>query len=35
MALPTAFFGMILGLVGLGSGWRIAATIWSYPAVDR
>ena len=27
--VPTAFFGMILGLVGLGGSWRFAATLWS------
>jgi tellurite resistance protein len=31
MALPAAFFGMILGLVGLGNGWRIAATVRQVP----
>lgn len=28
---PAAFFGMILGLVGLGGSWRFAATVWSVP----
>jgi tellurite resistance protein len=30
--VPAAFFGIILGLVGLGSSWRIAAALWSVPA---
>jgi tellurite resistance protein len=29
--LPASFFGMILGLVGLGSCWRVAAKIWHLP----
>jgi tellurite resistance protein len=29
--VPAAFFGMILGLVGLGGSWRFAATLWSLP----
>jgi tellurite resistance protein len=31
--VPAAFFGMILGLVGLGASWRFAAAIWSLPRV--
>lgn len=27
-AVPAAFFGMILGLVGLGSCWRVASKVW-------
>jgi len=29
--VPAAFFGIILGLVGLGGSWRFAATLWSLP----
>jgi tellurite resistance protein len=31
--VPAAFFGIILGLVGLGSCWREASRIWDAPAV--
>jgi tellurite resistance protein len=27
--VPASFFGMILGLVGLGAGWRLAARVWN------
>lgn len=30
--VPASFFGMILGLVGLGSCWRVAAKLWHLPA---
>lgn len=30
--VPAVFFGMVLGLGGLGSAWRIAGRIWGYPA---
>jgi len=30
-AVPAAFFGMILGLVGLGGCWRLAAKLWRLP----
>jgi tellurite resistance protein len=30
--VPAAFFGIILGLVGLGSSWRMATALWSVPA---
>ena len=30
--VPASFFGMILGLVGLGNCWRVAAKIWHLPA---
>lgn len=30
--VPASFFGMVLGLVGLGSCWRLAAKIWHLPA---
>ena len=29
--IPASFFGMILGLVGLGSCWRVAVKIWHVP----
>src|SRR5713226_1549241 len=32
IAVPASFFGMILGLAGLGGDWRVAARIWSLPA---
>lgn len=30
--VPAAFFGIVLGLAGLGNSWRAAAAIWSVPA---
>jgi tellurite resistance protein len=30
--IPASFFGMILGLVGLGNCWRVAAKLWYLPA---
>ncbi|HEY9885255.1 MAG TPA: dicarboxylate transporter/tellurite-resistance protein TehA [Thermosynechococcaceae cyanobacterium] len=32
VTVPASFFGMILGLVGLGSCWRGATKIWHLPA---
>jgi tellurite resistance protein len=32
-SVPAAFFGIILGLVGLGNCWREASRIWNAPAV--
>ena len=29
--VPASFFGMILGIVGLGSVWRTAAHLWGTP----
>ncbi|HVI53669.1 MAG TPA: dicarboxylate transporter/tellurite-resistance protein TehA [Luteibacter sp.] len=29
--IPASFFGMVLGLVGLGSNWRIASHLWGLP----
>jgi tellurite resistance protein len=26
--VPASFFGIVLGIAGLGTGWRVAATIW-------
>lgn len=31
--VPAAFFGMVLGLAGLGGIWRLGARLWSLPAV--
>jgi len=31
-AIPASFFGMVLGIVGLGSGWRAATALWGVPA---
>lgn len=30
--IPAAFFGIVLGVVGLGNSWRVAAAIWPVPA---
>ena len=30
--MPASFFGIILGLVGLGNCWRVASKIWHLPA---
>ncbi len=29
--VPAAFFGMVLGLGGLGGAWRVAARTWNFP----
>jgi tellurite resistance protein len=29
--VPATFFGMVLGLGGLGNGWRAAARVWNVP----
>ena len=31
--LPASFFGMVLGLSGLGQAWRIASHLWGMPPV--
>jgi len=31
--LPASFFGMVLGLIGLGSAWRAAHAVWHLPSV--
>lgn len=31
-AIPATFFGMVLGLGGLGNAWRAAARVWDVPA---
>jgi tellurite resistance protein len=36
IAVPASFFGMVLGLVGLGDCWRVAAKAWGYlHAIDE
>ncbi len=30
--IPVSFFGIILGLVGLGNCWRVATKIWHLPS---
>lgn len=30
--VPASFFGIVLGLVGLGGGWRLAHRVWGLPA---
>ncbi|CAN5395778.1 dicarboxylate transporter/tellurite-resistance protein TehA [soil metagenome] len=32
-AVPAAFFGMVLGIIGLGGAWRVAHRLWQLPAV--
>jgi tellurite resistance protein len=32
-SIPASFFGMVLGLVGLGSNWRNASHLWGVPPV--
>jgi len=31
--LPASFFGMVLGLSGLGQAWRLSVRLWSMPSV--
>jgi len=31
--LPAGYFGMVLGTIGAGFGWRYAATIWPVPMI--
>lgn len=31
--VPASFFGMVLGLAGLGSAWRAASLAWGLPAI--
>ncbi|WP_332909429.1 dicarboxylate transporter/tellurite-resistance protein TehA [Shimwellia pseudoproteus] len=31
MNLPSGYFGMVLGIIGMGQAWRYAATIWPLP----
>lgn len=30
--VPASFFGMVLGLIGLGGCWRVAARVWGLPS---
>jgi tellurite resistance protein len=30
--VPASFFGMVLGLIGLGNSWRAASAVWGLPA---
>lgn len=30
--VPASFFGMVLGIIGLGSTWRLAHQVWGLPA---
>ena len=32
LGVPASFFGIVLGLVGLGASWRIAARVWGLPS---
>lgn len=32
LAVPASFFGIILGVVGLGSCWRLASHLWGLPS---
>lgn len=29
-AIPASFFGMVLGLAGLGNAWRAAHSVWGF-----
>lgn len=29
--IPVAYFGMVLGIIGMGSAWRFAAQHWALP----
>jgi len=31
--IPAAFFGIVLGLAGLGGAWRAAHQVWQTPAI--
>ena len=31
-AVPASYFSMVLGLTGLGNGWRVASRLWGCPA---
>lgn len=32
IVVPASFFGIVLGLAGLGGGWRLGAKLWNLPA---
>jgi tellurite resistance protein len=31
ISIPASFFGMVLGIIGLASDWRVAARLWALP----
>lgn len=31
--VPASFFGIVLGLIGLGNPWRVAARLWGLPVL--
>jgi len=31
LVIPASFFGMVLGMVGLGNAWRVAVKLWNMP----
>ena len=31
--MPASFFGIVLGLAGLGGAWRVAARVWQLPSI--
>ncbi|HMA50006.1 MAG TPA: dicarboxylate transporter/tellurite-resistance protein TehA, partial [Magnetospirillaceae bacterium] len=31
--IPASYFGMVLGLSGLGTAWRFAAKVWQLPSI--
>src|SRR3989475_9687796 len=31
--MPASFFGIVLGLAGLGGAWRVAARVWQVPSI--
>ena len=33
IAVPASFFGIVLGLAGLGGAWRVAGRVWQLPSV--
>jgi tellurite resistance protein len=33
LTLPASYFGIVLGLSGLGQAWRLAHTLWGYPSI--
>ena len=30
-AVPASYFSLVLGLTGLGNGWRVASRLWGFP----
>jgi tellurite resistance protein len=33
IAVPVSFFGIVLGLAGLGGAWRVAGRVWQLPSI--